>query len=57
MPVAINPSAMIRSLNDLKQHRHLPMGTRLSDHGLSLGGVIGMLFAQEDEPDAIDLTR
>jgi hypothetical protein len=55
MPVAVNPSAMIRSLNDLKQHHR--SRTRFSDHGASLGGVIGMLFAQEDQPDAIDLTR
>jgi hypothetical protein len=57
MPMAIDPSAMIRSLNDLKQHHHTPMGARLSDYGGSLGGVIGVLFAQEEDPDTIDLTR
>jgi hypothetical protein len=30
MPAAINPSAMIRSLNHLKQHRRLPMGVLIS---------------------------
>jgi len=55
-PHAVDPSAMIRSLNEIRRVSPWPFGARGAGFGGGLGGVISMLFV-EDEPDDIDLTR
>lgn len=55
-PVAVDPSAMIRSLNEIRHASAASLGSRGFGYGGGLGGVIGLLFAQE-EPADIDLTR
>jgi hypothetical protein len=51
----IDPSTMIRNLNDLKRQTGSPAGARPFAYSGSLGGVIGMLFAQEEDDD-VDLS-
>ncbi len=55
-PLAVDPSAMIRSLNEIRRKSPASFGARGSGYGGALGGVIGLLFAQE-EPEDVDLTR
>ena len=56
-PVALDPAAMVRSLNDLKRERHERFGGRFFPYAGTLEGVMGMLFAQEDQQEDIDLGR
>jgi hypothetical protein len=51
----IDPSTMIRNLNDLKRQTGSPAGARPFAYSGSLAGVIGMLFAQEEDDD-VDLS-
>ncbi len=56
VPLAVDPSAMIRSLNEIRRAAHAPHSAGASAQVGVLGGVIGMLFAEEEQDD-VDLTR
>ncbi len=54
---AVDPSTIVRSLNELKAAREAKGHSGFTPYGGSLHGVIALLFAREEREDEIDLSH
>jgi hypothetical protein len=56
-PAALDPAAMVRSLQEITRERHERFGGKSFPYAGTLHGVMAMLFAGEEDPNDMDLGR